>query len=96
VSKQPAFSDRTTCFSRPYSLLTVHKDNGYIEGCVATRWGFVKVYSQGYAGDAKPVVTSLCIILNGLDYYRNIDAAYSERYLVTLAARFAEECAGVR
>jgi len=83
--------DNVTKVYRPWAYLN-HEggpDNPYTVGIVYTTLGIVDVYSQpdvhgsGY--------TRLAFVCEGYSHQRNIDAFYSDRYLVTLASRFARE-----
>lgn len=61
------------------------------KGHVETYYGYVQVYSVWHPDDKR--FTRLDFIRDGEMHYRNIDAYYSPRYLVTLARRFAAEIA---
>lgn len=76
------------------------KTNGYAvrdgtrwesTGYVQTYHGSVEVYSVWHPDNSQ--FTRLDFIYDGLMHYRNIDAYYQPRYLVTLARRFAAEIA---
>ena len=64
-------------------------DKIYYRGVVFTPQGIVAIYRQ-YDED----YTKLHFCWEGRWYTRNIAAAYSDRYTITLARRFAEEIAG--
>jgi hypothetical protein len=71
-------------------IRTKHENDrrgSYSEGIVLTHFGIVRVYSQ----ESWPTTTDLCMILKGKIYTRYFKKHYSERYLVTLADRFASE-----
>ena len=63
-------------------------ENRYFEGCVATRYGIVQVYSQGRFG-GRPY-TRLSFAMDGFFYAKTFHKHFSRRYLVTLSVRFAD------
>lgn len=81
---------------RTYNMKLTHPLNrvwrhpaGYLEGCVLTEHGVVAVYSQGSETEAPS--TNLDFVWEGRLYSRTIPARYTQRGLVTVANRFAEE-----
>ena len=65
------------------------EQDGYINGVVATRYGFVSVYSQG---DERNVPhTDFRFIHKGVCYVRGINRRYSLRGIARIAKRFAKE-----
>lgn len=84
-------SDRTSTVSCSWSNFSeTHKDGGVtIEGFVATKYGYVAVYSTAIMTDG---ATSFNLITEGRFFTRRMNRFYSQRYLVTLATRFAKEC----
>ncbi len=59
----------------------------FVQGFVATLYGYVNVYSE----KGNLAHTSFRFISEGIEYYRAIPKNYKERYLITLAKRYAEE-----
>lgn len=75
---------------RPCSYLHVHSEYGFswIDGIVGTQHGFVEVMSQ----NGKAACSQVRFIWRGRAYSRTFSgAAYSSRFLVTLANRYAHE-----
>ena len=72
--------------SRPYGMLNHSSSGVQSQGTVFTPHGIVLVASDRAVG-----VTNLTVVHDGRARQRIIDKGYSERYLVTLAARFAAE-----
>jgi len=78
---------------RPFGLLkTIYENqiNSHEKGYVRTLHGFVEVYSQG--DDKFNHYTSVSMILDGFWFHRNINKRYSQKFLVTFANRFANDC----
>ncbi|MFN6475230.1 hypothetical protein [Nostoc sp. DedQUE07] len=75
---------------KPYAAWDVEWKDGreYAKGQVATKYGFVLVYSEKQDNRN---YTYFRFIWDGTEYYRGIGKSYSQRYLVTLAHRYAEE-----
>jgi hypothetical protein len=73
--------------SGTYNRINTEEVEGHYkfkEGCVLTPQGIVQVYSQeGY--------TRMWFVYGGRTYGRHFNKGYSERYLATLAHRFAKE-----
>ena len=71
-----------------------HNEDGdglEVEGHVTTRHGFVLVYQDGPVENKYPLRCQLQIIKDGREYTLEYEGKfYSDRYLVTLAKRFAE------
>ena len=65
-------------------------DNPYTVGMVYTPLGIVAVYSQRDPRDGSGF-TMLSFVCEGYNYQRNIGTYHTDRYLVTLADRFARE-----
>lgn len=74
--------------ARPMNRI-LRNPRGYLEGHVITSNGIVSVYSQGSATERKH--TTLQVVHDGRLYSHGIDQRYSQRGLVMLANRFAEE-----
>jgi hypothetical protein len=73
-------------------IRTKRGEDGWTEGVVPTRHGFVSVYAQGDAQYSHH--TRLDFIWAGRWYQRNFcGKRYSHRGLVTVAVRFAKEIA---
>jgi hypothetical protein len=85
-------TERGTKISRPYAWIDKHtfESNGktewYKRGVVFTKKGVVSVYTQH---DFARLVFVHC----GREYYRTRNTGCSDRYLVTLADRFAADVA---
>jgi hypothetical protein len=84
---------------RTYNMKLTHPLNrawkhpaGYVEGCVLTPNGIVAVYSQGSEKDVPS--TNLDFVWEGRLYSRTIKRRYTQRGLVTVANRFADEIRG--
>jgi hypothetical protein len=78
--------------NQPVNRVWRHKA-GYLDGCVITAHGIVSVYSQGGPGLASADVpsTNLQVVHDGRLHTRTLPRSYTQRGLVTLANRFAEE-----
>jgi hypothetical protein len=73
-------------------IRTKRGEDGWTEGVVPTRYGFVSVYAQGDARFSPH--TRLDFIWAGRWYQRSFHGKrYSHRGLVTIAVRFAQEIA---
>lgn len=85
MKKEPTIQiDRTECWpNRLYET-----NHGETKGCVATHYGFVKInQSSGILGGQ----ILLEFIHNGFEYSKWIYKIYKQRYIVTLARRFAND-----
>lgn len=60
----------------------------YVDGLVATRWGYVSVYSEKISNRK---YTRLAIIFDGRLYERRWRKYFTPRGLVTKARQFAED-----
>jgi len=76
---------------KPWGLITTDKFYNYETGTVRTFFGIVEVYSQGKLNHSNH--TRIDFIFNGRSFRRTFNKRYSKKYLVTLANRFAKECA---
>ena len=72
-------------------LISFDKEYNYLEGTVTTPYGMVSVYSQG--DEKSSAYTRLDIVINGRQFSRSIYRRYTQRGLVVVAGRFAEEIA---
>ena len=63
---------------------TAHDGAVWFDGCVRTEHGFVRIYSEKNH-------TLLMFIQDGQEFSRRYSKGFSQRGLVTLAARFARE-----
>lgn len=76
-------------------LMRQHTSGGsrYIEGAIFTPYGMVFAYSDQsrFSGKGDGEGTQLRLQDGAVVHWRNYIRGYSERFLVTLAARFAKE-----
>lgn len=90
--------DKNYAISNTYSLLKTHSANiegsivkGYVEGSVITKYGSVKVYSQGYGGIGRKMLI-MRIVAKGREYHRTISGkVYTDIGISRKAAAFAKE-----
>lgn len=78
--------------TKPINSIGFNKEYEYYDGDVVTKNGIVGVYSQGF-NPSHIKSTRLEIVFNGVVHVRIICNSYSQKHLVTLANRFAEEVA---
>lgn len=84
MSKSEQYNDSTNKIRKCWPAL--YGDIDYIRGTVDTPHGIVKVYCW-------PGITTIRMIVDGIEYRRHWKADFSQRYLVTLARRFSEDVA---
>lgn len=72
-----------------YAIWHVRWDDNrnFARGVVATSYGYVQVYSE----KGNHAHTSFRFICGGIEYYRGLPRSHKEKYLITLAKRYAEE-----
>lgn len=85
MAKQQDWNQKLTS---PWNRVWRHP-HGYLEGCVITPHGIVAVYSQG--GENEVPSTNLTFVYEGRVYSRTIPKSYTQRGLVTVANRYAQE-----
>lgn len=83
-----SFSVGKTGFNR-----TQDRSHGWLDGEIATPWGFVIVYAQG--DDNNEYLTRLDFIHKGRQYVRSFRGKrFTQRGVKTKAMQFARELAG--
>lgn len=75
---------------RPSMVVAENLESGYRVGYILTRHGVVGLYDQ-VARDRTPAMTSLSVVAGGRYISATWDRPFSDRYLKTLATRFAAE-----
>jgi len=75
---------------RGFSQISEKKKWGYRSGVVYTKHGIVKVYTQ-WDQNPKSRFTLIEFVVGGVCYTQHYNKEYTDRYLVTLAKRFAKE-----
>jgi hypothetical protein len=83
---------REDCKASPRLIIAEVPDYGYRIGYVITPHGVVSVYTQGRFRGLEPM-TSFDVASNGRCYRIDWDRTFTDRYLITLAKRFAAEIA---
>lgn len=97
-----SFSITSSSVGNGFSTLQSHieqisatTDASHTQGIVATRYGLVDVEQWVYGTGSYDDTATFQIILNNCLFTSILHKSYSKRYLVTLASRFAEKCAGM-
>ncbi len=85
------FDDQMTIGNCPCNRMTERED--WTEGTVITKHGIVEVYTEG--GEDVRGFTKVSVVHDGILRTRSVyDKRYTQRGLVTLANRYAEEICG--
>lgn len=89
--KQTVFNDSIKVNKNGFSR-TEERKEGWMDGEVATPWGFVSIYAQG--DDTHSHVTRLDFIHNGRQYIRTFSGKrFTKHGVKTKAMQFAKEIA---
>lgn len=92
MTKPAVFDDSIGVGKTGYNR-TEERKEGWLDGEVATPWGFVVVYAQG--DDKHTHVTRLDFIHNGRQYMRTYNGKrFTKRGVKTKAMQFAREIVG--
>jgi len=72
--------------------ISIHGERGsrYYDGVVATRHGYVDVYSQGFEDETQTQASRYRAIIDGVEYTLREDVSRTRRGLAIMAGKFIE------
>lgn len=93
---QMNLSDEVRKLHRSYLHLvdrTSPEGDIYARGYALTKWGIVGIYTQLGSKSSSDDYTRFFFVHADKEYTRSVNRYFSERYLLTMAGRFAREIA---